>query len=359
MLKVSSSSACVLKHVQSNVRTSSWNLRNTSSTSINTRRITNISASLRPRYLSQHSRLNVHLNSLPSLTMTELNSLGLQFSSGTTDSNESNNDTLKDEDSTKSEEEKHTSSTKEEWSKASGLADILRPKQVVEELEKNIIGQAQAKKAVAIAIRNRWRRQQLEGDMRAEVTPKNILMVGPTGSGKTEIARRVAKLGDAPFVKVEATKFTEVGFHGKDVDTIIHDLVQASIRLTIEKRSARHAKLIKEKVDERILQSILGADAEENTLKTFRSKIQQGLLEDREVTIELPPETDGSPKMLLVVSGVHHSIGGMNKQNGGDRTEKKTLTVKEAREILERIEKDKLMNNDDILTEAVAAVENV
>ena len=131
-----------------------------------------------------------------------------------------------------------------EFAKATGLADVLKPKQVVAELEKYIIGQSDAKKAVANAIRNRWRRQQLEAEMRKEVTPKNILMVGPTGSGKTEIARRVATLGDAPFIKVEATKFTEVGFHGKDVDTIITDLVQASIKLTAEKRSARNAELI-------------------------------------------------------------------------------------------------------------------
>ena len=125
-----------------------------------------------------------------------------------------------------------------------GLNDVLKPKEVVFELEKYIIGQFDAKKAVANAIRNRWRRQQLEIELRKEVTPKNILMVGPTGSGKTEIARRVAKLGDAPFIKVEATKFTEVGFHGKDVDTIITDLVQSAIKLTAEKRSHRNEKLI-------------------------------------------------------------------------------------------------------------------
>ena len=173
----------------------------------------------------------------------------------------------------------------------------MTPREIVHELDQHIIGQAKAKKAVAIALRNRWRRMQLKEDLRSEVTPKNILMIGPTGVGKTEIARRLAKLANAPFIKVEATKFTEVGYVGKEVETIIRDLVDVSIKMTREQQTKKFKHRAEEAAEERILDALLPPakdqygetqrDDNSSTRQTFRKKLREGQLDDKEIEIDL------------------------------------------------------------------------
>ncbi|MED5422093.1 MAG: AAA family ATPase, partial [Pseudomonadota bacterium] len=161
------------------------------------------------------------------------------------------------------------------------------PRETVEELNRFIIGQDDAKRAVAIALRNRWRRQQLEPDMQEEVYPKNILMIGPTGVGKTEIARRLAKLAYAPFIKVEATKFTEVGYVGKDVESIIRDLVEVAIHMTREKMRETVKIKAEENAENRVLDALVGTSASEATRESFRARLREGHLNDREIEIEI------------------------------------------------------------------------
>ena len=177
---------------------------------------------------------------------------------------------------------------------SSALLTALKPKEVVEQLDKFIVGQNDAKRAVAIALRNRWRRHQLSPDLKNEVIPKNILMIGPTGCGKTEIARRIAKLSQAPFIKVEATKFTEVGFHGKDVDQIIRDLVDVSITMTRKRLKEEMRQEVEGACEERILDMLVGQFADENQRENFRSLLREGTLNDRTIEIEVPrPGPDG------------------------------------------------------------------
>src|SRR6186997_1033552 len=164
----------------------------------------------------------------------------------------------------------------------------LTPREIVHELDKHIIGQEAAKRSVAIALRNRWRRQQVADPLRQEITPKNILMIGPTGVGKTEIARRLARLADAPFIKVEATKFTEVGYVGRDVDTIVRDLVEISVKQTREQAMRRMRTRAQDAAEDRIIEVLVGSQSEESaTRQNFRKKLREGQLDDKEIDVEV------------------------------------------------------------------------
>ncbi len=236
------------------------------------------------------------------------------------------------------------------------------PRETVSELDRYIIGQKDAKRAVAIALRNRWRRQQLEGAMREEVLPKNILMIGPTGVGKTEISRRLARLAGAPFIKVEATKFTEVGYVGRDVEQIIRDLVEAGIAMIREtKRKSVQARAHLQ-AEERVLDALVGQGASPSTRDSFRKKLRDGSLDDKEVEIEV--RDTGNPMGGFEVPGMPGaSIGVMNmgdilgKAFGG-RTKTRKLTVKESYDILIAEESDNLLDEDQLVQEAIRNVED-
>jgi ATP-dependent HslUV protease ATP-binding subunit HslU len=234
------------------------------------------------------------------------------------------------------------------------------PREIVSELDRYIVGQNDAKRAVAIALRNRWRRQQLTGDLREEVLPKNILMIGPTGVGKTEIARRLAKLAGAPFLKVEATKFTEVGYVGRDVESIIRDLVQVGLALVKEsKRNDVRAKAEKA-AEERVLDALVGAASSPGTRESFRRKLRGNELNDKEIDIQV---ADSLPMMPAfdMPGGASMSTINLGEMLGkalGQRTKSRRVTVKESFDILIAEESDKLIDDDKIASEAIAAVEN-
>ncbi|MBY8824071.1 ATP-dependent protease ATPase subunit HslU [Sphingomonas colocasiae] len=239
------------------------------------------------------------------------------------------------------------------------MNDDLTPKAIVAALDAHIIGQKEAKRAVAVAMRNRWRRQQLGPDLRDEVTPKNILMIGPTGCGKTEISRRLAKLADAPFVKVEATKFTEVGYVGRDVEQIARDLVEEAIRLEKERR--RNA--VKDKAEEaamnRLLDALTGKDASEATRSAFRQRFHDGHLDNTEIEIEL----EAAPSMPFEMPGQGGQIGMINlsdmmgKAFGGQQLKRRKINVRSAWTKLVEEEADKRLDQDEVSRTALADAE--
>ncbi len=237
------------------------------------------------------------------------------------------------------------------------------PREIVSELDRYIIGQKDAKRAVAIALRNRWRRQQLEPDLREEVMPKNILMIGPTGVGKTEISRRLAKLAGAPFVKVEATKFTEVGYVGRDVEQIIRDLVEVSIGLTREKMREDVRARAHMNAEERVLEALVGKTASPATKDSFRQKLRNGELDDKEIEVEVSDSGGGMPGFELPgMPGANIGVLNINdmlqKAMGGQQTKKRKTTVKESYELLIADESDKLLDQDEVTHRALESAQN-
>ncbi|HEY2230767.1 MAG TPA: ATP-dependent protease ATPase subunit HslU [Xanthobacteraceae bacterium] len=235
------------------------------------------------------------------------------------------------------------------------------PREIVSELDRFIIGQHDAKRAVAIALRNRWRRLQLDEKLREEVQPKNILMIGPTGVGKTEISRRLAKLAGAPFIKVEATKFTEVGYVGRDVEQIIRDLLEIALAQTRERKRKDVSARAQLHAEERVLDALVGASASASTKDAFRKRLRAGELNDKEIEIEVQA-SQGMP--MFEIPGMPGaqmgaiSIGDIFGKLGGGRTKTRRVTVAESYDLLIAEESDKLLDNEQVLQEAIKAVEN-
>jgi ATP-dependent HslUV protease ATP-binding subunit HslU len=247
----------------------------------------------------------------------------------------------------------------------------LTPQQIVAELDKHIVGQANAKRAVAIALRNRWRRMQIEDPLRQEITPKNILMIGPTGCGKTEIARRLAKLANAPFVKVEATKFTEVGYVGRDVDSIVKDLAETAVKMAREEEKAKVRERAADAAEERILDALLPAPKmmgfstdpepsarDSETRQKFRKMLREGQLNDREIEIDVRSIPAGVQIMAPPgMEEMQEQLQSMIANLGGQRTKPRKLKVKEAQKLLIEEEAGKLVNEEELRAKALANAE--
>ena len=243
------------------------------------------------------------------------------------------------------------------------LVSSLSPREIVSELDRFVVGQNKAKKAVAVALRNRWRRQALKGEMKNEVLPKNILMIGPTGVGKTEISRRLSKLAEAPFVKVEATRFTEVGYVGRDVEQIVRDLIEIAISMEkIKKRKEVYAKAQK-LAEEKVLDALVGKKASLATRESFRKRLRDGDLDDNEIEIAVSDSTGGNSTSFEIpgMPGANVgmiNIGEMLGKSMGAKEKKKKMTVKESHEILINDESDKLIEQDKIIKAAKMSTEN-
>ncbi len=237
----------------------------------------------------------------------------------------------------------------------------MTPREIVEELDKHIIGQHDAKRAVAIALRNRWRRAQIKEPLRSEITPKNILMIGPTGVGKTEIARRLAKLARAPFIKVEATKFTEVGYVGRDVDSIVRDLVDVAVKMAREEAVTRVADRAKDAAEDRLLDALLPGsrtDDGRDTRQRFRKMLREGELADREVELDVAAPTVGVEIMAPPgMEEMTNQLQGLFQNLHQGRSKRRKLKVKDAVALLEEEEAAKLINQEDVKLQAVKAVE--
>ena len=239
------------------------------------------------------------------------------------------------------------------------------PREIVSELDRYIVGQNEAKRAVAIALRNRWRRQQLDEDMRQEVMPKNILMIGPTGVGKTEVARRLANLAHAPFLKVEATKFTEVGYVGRDVEQIVRDLLEIAVHMTRERLRKQVSAKAELAAEERVLSSLVGEDAKPETREKFRKMLREGQLDDKEVDIHVPDSAGSMQLPTFDIPGMPGAQMGMlnlsdmlGKAFGQQSTKSKRMTVGESHEVLVSQEADKMLDEDQVVKEAIESVEN-
>lgn len=245
----------------------------------------------------------------------------------------------------------------------------MTPQEIVHELDKHIIGQQAAKRAVAIALRNRWRRQQIADPLRQEITPKNILMIGPTGVGKTEIARRLAKLADAPFIKIEATKFTEVGYVGRDVDSIIRDLAETAIKEARERETRKKQPLAEDQAEDRILDALLpgsrdlsfqssSEDHDSSTRQKFRKKLREGELDDKEIEIDV-----ASPRASMEIfappgmEDLTSQIQGMFQNMTGERKKTRKMTIREAKKLLLEEEAAKMVNDEELKLNAIQNVE--